>query len=249
VTDQQNSFVLPLAGYYAWAPTLQNSEAWFEYLSAAVFADELSNDLPMSDVKFIDVMTRRRLSSYARMGLSALHQLVADQALPVVFASRHGDVNKTINLMTILSQQETLSPTAFGLSVHNAVGGLWAIIKKNQAVNVALAAGTESLSQALIEVFARMASSPNQPYVLLYVDEAVPALYRDYLPDLQFPHVCALLFDPKSTQQLTINWMPNASGLVDAMPQSFALLNVLFGVGASSCWSSQDATWDFALQS
>src|SRR4051812_6705411 len=80
------------------------------------------------DVSVIPAMLRRRLSPIGRAALSVIMPLADSQgAMPLVYVSRHGDLNRTLGLLQDLALGEPLSPTAFSLSVHNATAGLFSI--------------------------------------------------------------------------------------------------------------------------
>jgi hypothetical protein len=53
----------------------------------------------------------------------------ADSDVPLVFASRHGDVARSMDLLGALVSDQPLSPTGFGLSVHNAIAALYSIAR------------------------------------------------------------------------------------------------------------------------
>ncbi|MFS2047223.1 beta-ketoacyl synthase chain length factor, partial [Stenotrophomonas geniculata] len=65
----------------------------------------------------------------------------ADSDVPLVFASRHGDVARSMDLLGALVGDQPLSPTGFGLSVHNAIAALYSIARGHRGNYLALAAG------------------------------------------------------------------------------------------------------------
>jgi hypothetical protein len=65
----------------------------------------------------------------------------ADSQVPLVFASRHGDVARSMDLLGALVGDQPLSPTGFGLSVHNAIAALYSIARGHRGNYLALAAG------------------------------------------------------------------------------------------------------------
>ncbi|WP_082627241.1 beta-ketoacyl synthase chain length factor [Colwellia sp. TT2012] len=70
----------------------------------------------------------RRLSPFSKIALHCLDMPAAlKQNLPLIFASQHGDLAKTITLIKDAALGENLSPTKFSLSVHNATTGLFSI--------------------------------------------------------------------------------------------------------------------------
>ena len=78
------------------------------------------------DLNFVDPMLRRRLSPLARAALHVANDCASNlPTVPVVYASRHGELTRTIELLRSLAREEALSPTTFSLSVlHSAAGAL-----------------------------------------------------------------------------------------------------------------------------
>ena len=79
----------------------------------------------------IPAMQRRRIERLGRMAIQAACWCEdgqgADSQVPLVFASRHGDVARSMDLLGSLVADQPLSPTGFGLSVHNAIAALYSI--------------------------------------------------------------------------------------------------------------------------
>src|SRR5215470_16279184 len=71
-------------------------------------------------VGFIEPQLRRRLSLLDRIALHVAHACVKDgEAVRVVFASRHGELARSAELLAQLAAAEMPSPMAFSLSVLN----------------------------------------------------------------------------------------------------------------------------------
>ena len=127
-----------IAQWRAWAPGLDSVDDWRAWCQAPVL-------LPASDacpdVSFLPAMQRRRLSRLARMAFSVGWPLAEGlQDLPLVFISRHGETPRTLDILSDLANEQPLSPTQFSLSVHNAVIGLWSILRGETSEMTALAA-------------------------------------------------------------------------------------------------------------
>ena len=103
-------------------------------------------------------------------------------SVPFVFASRHGDLSRTLELLTALSKEEVLSPTDFSLSVHNSTAGLFSISRGDRAPATALAAGADTLGMGLLEGAAMIAAGAGQVLVC-YADDATPEPYAPYVAD------------------------------------------------------------------
>ncbi len=126
----------------------------------------------------------RRLSPFSK---AVLHCLDIPQALtqnlPLVFASQHGDLAKTVSLIKDAALGEDLSPTQFALSVHNATTGLFSIATNNTAPTTTISAGSNTFIEGLIEAAmqCQQNSSPvNTPVIYTYCDFDVPEEYRQF---------------------------------------------------------------------
>ena len=121
-----------------WYPGCQQSIAVDDPTSFEKIADHTQNNMNIEWPKldFVPAMQRRRLSPFAKMALLVADGTMQsyDSNMPIIFSSRHGDIHKTSDLLHCIAQDEELSPTAFGLSVHNAVPSLFSILTKNKKI-------------------------------------------------------------------------------------------------------------------
>ena len=157
--------------------------------------DEDTPQLP--ELKQVPPMTRRRLSKLTKLAFDVALQTAEQQdnhPLPTIFASRHGDLHKTLMLLQQLGNGEELSPSQFALSVHNAISGQFSIYSQNQADSNAIAAGADSLHYAVLDAAARFRAEPklNQQLVV-YADEAIPEPYQAFCQDPSTSVALALL--------------------------------------------------------
>lgn len=130
----------------------------------------------------IPAMQRRRLSGIAKLALnSAIQSLNAESVDYIVWASQYGDEHKTLKILADVLQDQTPSPTQFSTSVHNAIAGLYSILCKDATPSTSLAA---SWSEALIEAYAWLKTTgyPNARVLVVYYDEALPAIYKEFQP-------------------------------------------------------------------
>ena len=141
-----------IAQWRAWAPSLESADDWHAWCQAPVLlpASEAS-----PDVSFLPAMQRRRLSRLARMAFSVGWPLAEGREdLPLVFISRHGETPRTLDILSDLANEQPLSPTQFSLSVHNAVIGLWSILRNETSEMTALAAAGDGLEHGMLEAAA-----------------------------------------------------------------------------------------------
>lgn len=168
---------ITIRDWSAWAPGVQTTEDWEQWSEGK---KTIGGDT-QPDVKAIPAMLRRRLSPLGKMALATAMPLLADteQNIPSVLVSRHGDLNRTLALLTDLANSEELSPTHFSLSVHNAIGGLLSITRKDTSSMTALACGAEDVSTALLEAQAILTEQDCEQILCLIYDEPIPDVYRN----------------------------------------------------------------------
>ena len=205
----------------AWAPGLDSAADWCAWQQAP-FVPADNGEQP--DVGFLPALQRRRLSRLARMAFHVAWPL-ADLAgpAPLVFVSRHGETPRTLAILSDLADDEPLSPTQFSLSVHNAIIGLWSILRQDTCEMTALAATGDGLEQAILEASCLLAEGA--PAVLLVVaEEAPPALYRPFIEDVPFPYATALLLRPGQEWHLEL---ASSSGPHSPWPHALNLIGAL----------------------
>lgn len=126
----------------------------------------------------IPAMQRRRLSGVAKLALnSALESLAATSVDYIVWASQYGDEAKTLKILADVLQGQTPSPTLFSTSVHNAVAGLYSILCQDATPSTSLCA---TWSEAVVEAYAYLKTHAAARVLIVYYDEALPALYQEY---------------------------------------------------------------------
>jgi hypothetical protein len=165
-----------IKSWAAWAPGLICTEDWQKWamLNAPLPADDSA-----PDVKFIPAMTRRRLSRLTKIALRVAHDAVIEaQPMTSVFASRHGELHRTTQLLNQFATEKSMSPTGFSMSVHNTSSGLYSIINKDPSQTTAIAAGEQSFFAGLLESVIRL--TPDNDVLFVYVDESIPSIYHPY---------------------------------------------------------------------
>lgn len=197
---------------------------------SAMAQQDASDSLPdVPPLTAVPAMTRRRLSKLTKLAFDvALNTVSPQQQLSTIFASRHGDLHKTLGLLQQLAQQEDISPTQFALSVHNAISGQFSIFTQNFADSTAIAAGADSLHYALLEATARLRTEPQlQQVLVVYADEPVPAPYQPFCQDPSVPIALALLLG-RDGDKLLFNMQPDGASKAEG-DQALQLLPLLRG--------------------
>ncbi|RZJ61388.1 MAG: hypothetical protein EON49_05595 [Acidovorax sp.] len=137
------------------------------------------------ELHHIPAMRRRRLGHMARMAVHVADSVLplAQRAdIPVVWASRYGDADKALALLRSQALDEPLSPTAFGLSVHNAVGAQHSILREMHANAVCVASSHCVPEAGIVEAVGLLQDEPaNSAEVLLVCyDESLPPSYAAF---------------------------------------------------------------------
>lgn len=192
-------------------------------------------------VDFVEPLLRRRLSSLARMSLHVANECAAQlPRVRFVYASRHGELNKTTAMLADLAAQEPLSPTVFSLSVLNASAGLFSILRKDSSPATAISAAEASFGFGLLEAAAQFASDRTSPVLYVYADEPPPALYAS--GDQTPAHAIAILLaDDKDFElECAVSTVNNAEE--DGHAQSLSFLPALRGEGACN-WRHGGQDW------
>lgn len=154
----------------------------------------------LPDADFIDPMVRRRLSSLSRVALRVAQDCADGQlAVRTVFASRHGELRRTTDILRAITEAEPVSPNAFSLSVLNAMSGIFGIARGDRSPATAISAGTETLGYALLEAYAQYMKRPFPPVLVVYADEPADPLYGKVDNEVQEGAV-AILLDAEAAQ-------------------------------------------------
>ncbi|MCE1115949.1 MULTISPECIES: beta-ketoacyl synthase chain length factor [Pseudomonas] len=232
-----------ISQWRAWAPGLTSAADWQAWADGA---EPVPCAEQAPDVAFLPALQRRRLSHMARMAFAVGWPLAEGHAqLPLVFVSRHGETPRTFSILSELASQQPLSPTQFSLSVHNAMIGLWSIMRGQTCEMTALAAAGDGFEQGAVEAAALLAEGA--PAVLLIVtEEQPPAAYAPCISDVPFAYAVALLLTPGQQWQLCLG--PAQTAPAPELPHALAWLHAsLSGQQAfSHTWSRR--TWNWQRQ-
>lgn len=161
-------------------------------------------------------MLRRRTGFLAKMALEVAYRCLGEKRdVPTVFCSRHGEVKRSVELLSELARGELMSPTSFGLSVHNAAGGLFSIARSDRASNIALSAGHSTIEHGVIEACGLLADGASEVLLVAY-DCPLPPAYADFQDVDEQAFAWAWLMQPASAQSISLSW--TAAGSEDDAP-------------------------------
>jgi hypothetical protein len=110
--------------------------------------------------------------------------------MPLVLASRYGDAKRSLAMLAELARGEPLSPTAFGLSVHNAIGALYSIARGDRANYLSVAGGAASAASAVVEAAGLLFDGAPEVMVVCY-DAPLPDAYARFHDEPAVPYAWA----------------------------------------------------------
>lgn len=217
----------------AWAPGVASEQDWLGWAHAPQMIAETA---AQPECLALPPMQRRRLSRLARMTMEVASPLCADdEQLPFVFGSRHGETTRTLALLQDVAGEQPLSPTHFGLSVHNAIAGQWSLLRGQRGESVAIAGEADTFEHVMLE--AALLLGAGAPSVLAVIAEEVPpAAYDGWITDVPFSYAVALRLgriddtDATSTQsrwKLTLDRHQGAAASACPWPHALDFLRVL----------------------
>lgn len=167
-----------------------------------------SNQHDTPELPEVPAIQRRRLSRLTKMALRVCFDMPSASVLPSVFASRHGEISRTMTLLNQMIAGEPLSPAAFSQSVHNTASGTYAIQAHNTQASSALCAGAETLPMALLEAWS-ISQYRQTPVLLVYADEPQAACYQLFQDELSEALALGWIIDAHPQGQIISEWRPN----------------------------------------
>jgi hypothetical protein len=182
----------------AWSPGLEDREAWRRWCAEP---KEIQRE-GRPDAQFLPAMLRRRCSNLARIMLTAAFECCGEEErhrVATVFASRHGNINESIELLERLARHQPLSPTRFSHSVHNAQAGLFSIAADNREASSSIAAQEDTLGCGWLEALTLLARAPERPVLLVVGDVPLAATFAALVDEPEASYALALLLDRDET--------------------------------------------------
>ena len=110
-----------------------------------------------------------------------------------VFASRHGSVNESIEMIEHVVQRERLSPAQFSHTVHNAQAGLFCIAAQNRPASCSLAAREDTFACGYLEVLSHLEREPERPVLLVMADVQLAPRFAALVDEPESSYAVAML--------------------------------------------------------
>jgi hypothetical protein len=163
---------------------------------------------PQPQIGFIEPLVRRRLSFLDRIALHVANACVTEgEPVHLVFASRHGELARSAELLAQLARGELPSPMGFSLSVLNAAAGLYGIARKDRSPATAVSSGEATFPLALIEASAQAQKNPDATVVLAFADEPPPDVYQSLVDSPRNAHAIAVRLEANNPKRaVELSW-------------------------------------------
>ncbi|HDZ56554.1 MAG TPA: hypothetical protein ENI17_13510 [Pseudomonas xinjiangensis] len=146
-------------------------------------------------------MLRRRLNATARAACDAASLLDEGEGVPLIHASRHGDVSSSLEMLQGLEAGDPVSPSSFSMSVHNAVLGVYSIARHHRGPTQAISAcGYEF--DALITEAAGYLATGQQAVIAIFSEGEIPGPFQAHTEFPPCPCVVALRLTGETGQRL-----------------------------------------------
>jgi hypothetical protein len=206
-----------VVNWAAWATGLQQRADWQAWSRAPWLPQ--GDEIPA--LAEVQPMQRRRIERLGRMAIQAAcwcDAQAADDKVPMVFASRHGDVARSVALLKTLAADEALSPTSFGLSVHNAIAAFHSITSGGRGNYLAIAGGRSTAEAACVEAAGLLADGAEAVRVVCY-EAPLPAEYTGFADEAEAPFAWCWQIAPIAHNGIGIELDWNAddgAGVADA---------------------------------
>ncbi|MBP1628076.1 MAG: 3-oxoacyl-ACP synthase [Holophagaceae bacterium] len=160
----------------------------------------------------------------------------------MVFASRHGDCERTQGLMKEVAEGTPLSPAHFSVSVHNATVGLWSLLKGNRNPASSLAAGPDTFAMGLLEASMAVEQAPEQAVLYVFGEEELPEVHQAFVKDLPTRHAVAFLLQAGAPWRLTFCLDPEHRNAEVDTQLSLEMIKALTE-GRNASWCGPRGSW------
>ncbi|MCH1931062.1 beta-ketoacyl synthase chain length factor [Shewanella sp. A25] len=237
----------------AWAPQYPHHDSWQHWCKDSAESTQAAEQAsPSSEIAApalpqIPAMQRRRFSRLTKMMLDVSFQCEMASNCRSIFASRHGELHRTIGLLEDIIAKQPLSPLGFSQSVHNTASGIFGIVANNTAASTSIAAGSETLSQAMLEAYAQLHESA-EPLLLVFGDDPVPPVYDEFTEEFELPLALGLQLAPSehpTSCKLTLSRLSN-SGQHDTPTLSYGAF--IHALAAGHNISGRLSHWHWNLE-
>ena len=230
VRASQLSLSFVIDAWAACAPGVDTRQRWSQWVAAPW----LPEGEPQAALAAVPPMLRRRFAPLGRLAAQATLDLAGDAAVaadadlddnPTVYASRYGETSRCLELLADQARGNALSPTAFGLSVHNAIGAMIALTRGDRRNSSAIAAGRATAAAGVVEALALLDDGARSVSLVVY-DAPLPDGYAQFEdePSAHFAWAWRLRRPGAGERALHLDWQAGKDDIDGADPHAPAHL-------------------------
>lgn len=171
--------------------------------------------------------------------------------IPVVWASRYGDIGRSLELLFEQARNQPLSPTAFSLSVHNAIGAQHSIARRMRTNAVCVAGGSCSVEAGVLEAVSLLHDDARE-VILVCHDAPLTGAYERFEdgPACEYAWALRMSLQPSAAgQQIVLERQPETIGRgvqadeLHALPHGLQVLRFLLAGEGSWCVAQSQGVW------
>lgn len=212
---------LRIERWAAWSPGREDALAWRRWCAAP---EPLAAE-GRPEARFLPSLLRRRCSVLTRIMLTAAFACCDDarDRVATVFASRHGNLNESIELLERLAREQPISPTRFSHTVHNAQAGLFSIATGNRAPSSSISAREDTFACGWIEASTLLERSPDRPVLLVVGDVPLAAAFSDLVDEPAASYGVAFLLGAREGDREGLELRLGSEGPARSQPWPDAL--------------------------
>ena len=142
-------------------------------------------------LEFLPSLVKRRFSQLSRMALHVGHELLnsspSGKINDLVFASRHGELKRQLDVSEALIENGELSPAMFSYSVFNAPAALLSLTNNIKGITRAVYDGSDSFGIGFLQSALLVSSGRVNRLLYVFGEEKTPEVYQGISGDLAAP--------------------------------------------------------------
>ncbi|MBL8024193.1 MAG: beta-ketoacyl synthase chain length factor [Elusimicrobia bacterium] len=189
-----------LRAWAGWIPGTFTKNEWNHLFHQPKISMEQSPDPVIHE---IPSLMRRRMGRVSRMSTAVAlvccqEGAVSPKNVPLVFASRHGEMSVLMELLSQMAEGEPVSPTGFSHSVHHTSGSFFSMATGNERALRSVAGGSCSFGYGFLDALGLLREEGNEDVLFVVADDKVPTIFEPLVDEERIPYAIALLLSRAS---------------------------------------------------
>jgi hypothetical protein len=233
---RQDSHTAIISAWAGWTPGVFTEQEWRQFFNGGP-VDPDRQDPPVPE---LPSLMKRRMGRISRMcaatAFACCHKRgVSPRDVPLVFASRHGELTALMGLLSQMAEGEPVSPTGFSHSVHHTAGSYFSIASGNSHELRSVAGREATFAYGFLDALGLLHERGKTDVLLITADEEVPPLFENLVREDRRPYVTGLLLSRNVDQPgIPVHFgvhpsVPSLEKKTSRYSQSLAFLNWLTG--------------------